>query len=101
MLRRLVWQKVYAPKNSAKWFSEDHEFILVFAKNKEAWTPNLLPRTEEMEARYHKNLDDDARGPWKAENMTARNPYEAGIYSVTTPSGRVIAGPPTGTYWRM
>jgi len=96
----IVWQKVYAPKNSAKWFSEDHDFILVFAKNKEAWLPNPLPRTDEMEARY-KNLDDDPRGPWKAENMTARNPYDAGVYPVTTPSGRVITGPPTGTYWRI
>ena len=96
----IIWQKVYAPKNSAKWFSEDHDFVLVFAKNKEAWFPNPLPRTEDMEARY-KNLDNDPRGPWKAENMTARNPYDAGVYSVTTPSGRVISGPPTGTYWRI
>ncbi|WP_031237185.1 site-specific DNA-methyltransferase [Asticcacaulis sp. AC460] len=96
----IIWQKVYAPKNSANWFSEDHDFILVFAKNKEVWFPNPLPRTEEMEARY-KNLDNDHRGPWKAENMTARNPYDAGVYPVTTPSGRVISGPPTGTYWRI
>jgi len=96
----IIWQKVYAPKNSAKWFSEDHDFILVFAKNKENWTPNALPRTEEMEARY-KNPDNDPRGPWKAENMTARNPYDAGIYPIVSPSGRKIDGPPTGTYWRI
>jgi adenine-specific DNA-methyltransferase len=96
----IVWQKVYAPKNSARWFSEDHDFVLVFAKNKQIWFPNPLPRTEEMEARY-KNLDKDPRGPWKAENMTARNPYDAGVYPVATPSGRVISGPPTGTYWRI
>lgn len=53
-----------------------------------------------MEARY-KNLDNDPRGPWKAENMTARNAYDAGVYAVTTPSGRVISGPPRGTYWRI
>lgn len=96
----IVWQKVYAPKNSAKWFSEDHDFIVVFAKNKDVWLPNPLPRTDEMEARY-KNLDNDSRGPWKAENMTARNAYDAGVYAITTPSGRVISGPPTGTYWRI
>lgn len=96
----IVWQKVYAPKNSAKWFSEDHDFILVFAKNKESWTPNLLPRTDEMESRY-KNPDNDPRGPWKAENMTARNPYDAGIYPITTPSGRIIPGPPKGRYWAV
>lgn len=96
----IIWQKVYAPKNSAKWFSEDHDFILVVAKNKSVWQPNPLPRTEDMEARY-KNYDEDPRGPWKAENMTARNPYDAGIYSIQTPSGRTIDGPPTGTYWRI
>jgi adenine-specific DNA-methyltransferase len=51
-----------------------------------------------MDARY-KNPDNDPRGPWKSVDMSARNRYDAGIYSVTTPSGRVIAGPPTGRYW--
>ncbi len=97
---QIIWQKVYAPKNSALWFSEDHDYILVFARDKRSWIPRRLPRTPEMEARY-KNSDNDSRGPWKAENMTARNPYDAGIYPITTPSGRVIAGPPRGTYWRI
>lgn len=96
----IIWQKVYAPKNSAKWFSEDHDFILVFAKNKDVWLPNPLPRTEEMEARY-KNLDNDARGLWKPADMTARNAYDAGVYPVVSPSGRVIDGPPTGRYWAI
>jgi adenine-specific DNA-methyltransferase len=53
-----------------------------------------------MEARY-KNIDNDARGPWKAADMTARNAYDAGVYSVKSPSGRVIDGPPTGRYWAV
>ncbi|WP_205870972.1 site-specific DNA-methyltransferase [Mycolicibacterium holsaticum] len=97
---QIIWQKVYAPKNSALWFSEDHDYVLVFARDKKSWNPRRLPRTPEMEARY-KNPDNDPRGPWKAENMTARNPYDAGVYPITTPSGRVIAGPPRGTYWRI
>ncbi|WP_207548658.1 MULTISPECIES: site-specific DNA-methyltransferase [Mycolicibacterium] len=97
---QIIWQKVYAPKNSALWFSEDHDYILVFARDKQSWKPRQLPRTPEMEARY-KNPDNDPRGPWKAENMTARNPYDAGVYPITTPSGRVIAGPPRGAYWRI
>ena len=95
---QIIWQKVYAPKNSAQWFSEDHDYILVFARDKSHWTPNSLPRTAEMEARY-KNPDNDPRGPWKAENMTARNAYSAGTYAITTPSGRTIDGPPRGRYW--
>lgn len=95
---QIIWQKVYAPKNSAKWFSEDHDYILVFARNKQLWFPNPLPRSAEMDARY-KNPDDDPRGPWQSDNLTARNAYAAGIYSVTTPNGRVIDGPPRGRYW--
>jgi adenine-specific DNA-methyltransferase len=97
-IAQIIWQKVYAPKNSAEWFSEDHDYILVFARNKSLWRPQKLERTPEMEARY-KNPDNDIRGPWKAENMSARNRYDAGIYSITCPSGRVIPGPPTGRYW--
>ncbi len=97
---QIIWQKVYAPKNTADWFSEDHDYILVYARQKSSWRPQKLPRTAEMEARY-KNYDNDPRGPWKAENMSARNRYDAGVYPVNCPSGRVISGPPTGNYWRI
>lgn len=97
---QIIWQKVYAPKNTADWFSEDHDYVLIYAKNKQSWRPQKLARTPEMEARY-KNPDNDPRGPWKASDMSARNRYDAGIYPVTSPSGRVIAGPPIGMYWRF
>jgi adenine-specific DNA-methyltransferase len=96
----VIWQKVFAPKNSARHFSEDHDYLVVYAKNAEVWSPRLLPRSQEMEARYG-NLDNDPRGPWASDNLTARNFYGAGTYPVTCPSGRVIDGPPSGTYWRV
>jgi len=95
-----IWQKVYSPKNTARHFSEDHDYLLVYAKNAAEWTPALLPRTEEMEARYV-NTDKDDRGPWKAGDLSARNYYSEGTYPITCPSGRIIAGPPPGTYWRV
>lgn len=96
----VIWQKVYSPKNSARHFSEDHDYIVVYAKNADLWTPRLLPRTEEMEARYS-NTDNDSRGPWKAGDLSARNYYGEGTYPITCPSGRALAGPPPGTYWRV
>jgi len=96
----VIWQKVYSPKNTAKHFSEDHDYIVVYARSGEVWRPELLPRTEEMEARYS-NPDNDPRGPWKPGDLSARNYYSEGTYSVICPSGRVIEGPPTGTYWRV
>ena len=97
---QVIWQKVFSPKNSARWFSEDHDYILVYAKSAECWTPRLLPQTAEMVARY-KNPDNDSRGPWTSSDLAARNRYDAGLYSITCPSGRIIQGPPTGRYWTV
>ncbi|SSC25069.1 N6 adenine-specific DNA methyltransferase, D21 class, partial [Klenkia terrae] len=95
----VVWQKVYTVKNSAKHLSVDQDYIIVFAKNAEVWRPNTLPRSEAMDAAY-KNPDNDPRGPWKSAAFNANKPYSKGRYPITTPSGRVIPGPPSGTYWR-
>jgi len=96
----VIWQKVFSPKNSAKYFSEDHDYVLVYTRHAEVWRPSLLPRTEEMESRYD-NPDNDPRGPWTSGDMSARNYYGEGTYSITCPSGRIIDGPPPGTYWRV
>jgi len=95
----IIWQKVYAPKNTARHFSEDHDYVLVYARNAEVWTPNLLPRTEEADSLY-RNPDNDRRGPWMSDNLTARNYYSEGRYEVTSPSGKKFR-PPIGTYWRV
>lgn len=96
----VIWQKVYSPKNTARHFSEDHDYVVVYARNAESWIPELLDRTPEMEARYD-NPDNDPRGPWKAGDLSARNYYGSGTYVIACPSGRVIPGPPPGSYWRV
>ena len=93
-----IWHKNYSPKPSAQYFSEDHDYLLIYAKNKAIWLPNLLERTEDMNARYS-NPDNDPRGDWKPGDLSARNFYSDGIYAITCPSGRVIEGPPSGRYW--
>ena len=96
----VIWRKNYSPKSSARHFSSDHDYISVFARNADAFLPNLLPRTERQNKAY-KNPDNDPRGPWKTSDLSARNPYSLGKYSITTPSGRFIKGPPGGNYWRV
>ncbi len=96
----VLWQKVYSPKNSARHFSEDHDYIAVYAKNAQVWTPNLVGRSDEQDAAY-KNRDNDPRGPWKTGDLSARNFYSQGTYEIIGPTGRVIVGPPTGMYWRV
>lgn len=85
----VIWEKKFSPQNDAKWLSDSHDFILVYAKNKAQWKPYLLPRTSSMDNRY-KNPDNDPRGPWTSSDFTART-YSANTdYAITTPSGRVV-----------
>ena len=95
----VVWEKKYSPQNDAKWLSDSHDFILVYALDKNRWRPNLLPRTAEMNARY-KNPDNDPRGAWKAGDISAKRLTPKDCYPITTPSGRVVY-PPAGTSWRF
>jgi adenine-specific DNA-methyltransferase len=99
-LSRQSFGKRYSlQKNTASYFSEDHDYIVVYAKNKSSWSPTLLPRSEESKARY-KNPDDDPRGPWLSGAIQARNYYSKGQYEVTSPSGKKFSNP-KGTYWRF
>lgn len=95
----VIWEKKYSPQNDAKWLSDSHDFIMVFAKNKDLWKPNLLLRTEEMNSRY-KNPDNDPRGLWKAGDCSVKTYSASCDYPITTPSGRVV-NPPSGYCWRF
>lgn len=72
----VVWEKKFSPQNDAKWISDNHDHILVYAKNKELWRPNLLPRSLKQESNI-KNPDDDPRGGWISADYTcAKNSDE-------------------------
>ena len=93
----VVWQKKYSPQNDAKWLSDNHDHILIYAKNKQIWRPNLLPRSEDMNARY-KNPDKDHRGVWKPADFSVKTYAASNDYPITIPSGRVI-NPPKSRCW--
>lgn len=93
----VIWEKKYSPQNDAKWLSDSHDFILVYAKTKENWRPNLLPRTEEMNRRY-KNIDNDPRGKWKSADFSVKTYNKSCDYPITLPSGRVVT-PPESRCW--
>lgn len=101
----IVWQKKYSPQNDAKYFSDMHDHILCYAKNKKqndsdiGWERYLLPRTAEQNARY-KNPDNDPRGPWKSSDLSAKSYNASYDYNIITPSGRIVS-PPGGSCWRV
>ncbi|HPH66680.1 MAG TPA: site-specific DNA-methyltransferase, partial [Kofleriaceae bacterium] len=64
-----IWEKRVSPANDAKWFSSDHDLIVVYAKNKDVWRPTKLARTKDQLSNY-KNPDNDPRGPWNSATYT-------------------------------
>ena len=91
-ISQLGWQKVYSPKNQARYFSNDYEFVLCYCKNISTFSIGELPRTEAMNARY-KNPDNDPRGDWKPGDCVGNGVRKNGYYDVTGPTGKVFNVP--------
>ena len=96
---QLIWERAYAPKNDAKYVSNSHDYILMYAKNLDVFKIGRLPRTEEANARYS-NPDNDPRGPWKSSDLSVKTYSAASDYPITLPSGRVVE-PPAGRCWSL
>lgn len=98
-VNNIIWQKKYSPQNDAKWLSDNHDFILCYAKNKNIWRPNLLARTDKQNTAY-KNPDNDPRGVWKSTDLSVKTYSSNNDYEITTPSGRVVT-PPESRCWSV
>lgn len=96
---QLVWERAFSPKNDARFISNSHDYILMYAKNIDSFTIGRLPRTEEANARYS-NPDNDPRGPWMSSDISVKTYNASCDYPITTPSGRVVE-PPAGRCWRL
>lgn len=95
----ICWQNIYTVKNSAKHISGMHDFLLIYARNKPKFERNLRPREDDTDEDYS-NPDNDPNGDWISHALQSRNYYSKGEYKITCPGGRLIEGPPDGTYWR-
>ena len=98
-LAQIIWERAYAPINLKKHFSRSHDFILCYAKHESLAINNGIKRTEEADNRYS-NPDNDPRGVWKSNDLSVGPAVESNIYTITTPSGRIV-NPPTGRSWRL
>ena len=95
----LVWERAYSPKNDAKYISNSHDYVLMYAKSAASFIIGRLERTAEANARYS-NPDNDPRGVWKPSDMSVKTYNAECDYPITTPSGRVVE-PPAGRCWRL
>ena len=95
----VVWQKKHTRANDARWFSDNHDHILVYAKTKEKWVINLLPRTE-LQDKGFSNPDNDPRGAWASQPIQVKTPSEKYIYEIENPVGKKFL-PPQGRSWQF
>lgn len=98
-IAQLIWERAFSPKNDAKFISNSHDYILMYAKCIHNFVIGRLPRTEEANARYS-NPDNDPRGVWQSDNLTVKTYSPSGDYPITTPSGRIV-NPPAGRCWSL
>ncbi len=96
----IIWEKRKSRENRRA-FSFNHDYILVFAKDKAAFeaTRNPLGLNDEVLARY-KNPDNDPRGAWQSvsANAQAGHATASQFYTLKLPSGRLV-DPPKGRCW--
>ncbi len=95
----LIWQKKHTRANDAKYFSDNHDFIVVYGKNIGTWEINLLPRNGNDNGMYS-NPDNDPRGVWASGPIQRKDVQSSGLYTITSPNGKIHT-PPPGTSWRF
>ena len=98
-IAQLIWERAYSPKNDARFISNSHDYVLMYAKSIENFVIGRLPRSAQANARY-KNPDNDPRGVWKPSDMSVKTYNAACDYPITCPSGRIVE-PPAGRCWSL
>lgn len=99
-IHSMVWQQRTTRENR-KVFSNNHEYLLVYAKNPAQFSAsrNALDLTEEVKNRY-KNPDNDSRGAWQSvsANAQAGHATPEQFYTLIAPNGKKHT-PPAGRCW--
>lgn len=98
-IAQVIWERAYAPVNLKKHFSENHDYIICYAKDIDKAICNGLPRASEANDRYS-NPDNDPRGVWQSDNLSVGPIVQSKIYEIITPGERKVL-PPEGYCWRL
>jgi adenine-specific DNA-methyltransferase len=98
----ITWSRKVSPANDATWFSNDHDLIFVYAKNKEHFKLNRLNREEKHNKNYT-NPDKDYRGLWNSVTFTGNKTKDERpnlFYPLVNPNTGEEVYPPKNLTWR-
>ena len=100
-IESLIWKKRATPPNDRE-IGRNHEYILVYCKNKISLKLSLQPRDEKMNNRYT-NPDKDIRGKWSTSDLSANGKggriVESCIFGILNPSNNKLYFPPKNKCW--
>ena len=96
-IANIIWEKKYTRANDARWFSDNHDHILCYGKEKNLLVLNQLPRSDEQLSSY-KNPDNHSKGNWKATPLHAKSGSNTSAFVF---SNGVTWTPPLGTFRRF
>lgn len=93
------WECAYSPKNDRKGaVPSTTDYVLIYAKDKSAVFRGMIPRTEEMDARYKNPDGDDNR--WKNKDLSASSGTADYHFGIENPITGKLYFPPGGAFWR-
>lgn len=88
-----VWRRRTGSMDERGNFSQDHDYVVCYQKG--GFGLSGVGRTF---AKYA-NPDDDPRGPWIADNLSASKPGGDTLYAIVDPDTGREFFPPKGRYW--
>lgn len=98
-ITEIAWQCLDTVKNDARYFSDNHEYIFIYAKNKDYLKIRGIKKGEKQRA-YYKNYDNDPRGDYLLTPLHAKSGSMSSIYTYTFKNGQTWT-PPQGTFPRF
>jgi adenine-specific DNA-methyltransferase len=97
----ISWHKRVSPANDTKYFSNDHDHIFVYTKQKTSWSPNRV-KDNPSQLKYYNNPDNDPRGLWNSTAYTCAksiNERPNLYYSITNPNTGLEIFPKKTRVW--
>ncbi len=99
----ICWRRKVSPSNDAEFFSSDHDWLLVYAKNSDLWAMNRLPMNESQLANYSSS-EGDERGPWSSGTYTCNKSREERpnlYYGIVNPNTMETVFPSETAVWKF
>ena len=101
-IEQFIWKKSYGGGAKEKFVVRQHEYCLMYARNKEQLADLWLPPDEDSEARYYKYRDAKfkERGPYRIKPLEATKSMDRRenlVFPIKGPSGAEIV--PKRQWW--